>query len=595
MSNGYINIPESSWRLPVPSAFFLPATGNNLGDAIITEDTDTIYVWNGSAWVAVASPSGASAIDGLTGDVSATGPGVVSATVNSVGGSSASAVNTATVLVNSSHAANTILATPNGSSGSASFRALVANDIPSTLNNTTIPTATVSSSLVVEGNYELASNNTTSVNSGSSPYSVVSTDYALFVDTTSGAVTINLPNPNQYRTLYIKDVGGNFGTNNLTLARFGSEKIEGVAASLVLSANYGSYTFQSDGINWWKVSTAANFAYIVFQSSGSWTAPGGVTSVTAYGRPGAGGGAGGSGGGGGAAGTSAGAGAGGGGGAPGGAAWLVDYGAVVTPGTTYTITIGAGGSGGAGGAGGAGSAGASNGTNGTAGSPGTNGGSTSFGSIITFSTWSAATSFVGGGGGTNVGGGNAGITLSNGGNGTNTSNALAGGLYNKYGNTPDNIPSPSGSGAGGSHTGGNGNPGTQPAQPNSADHIFGKANIGTAGSVGTGGTGSGGAWGGGGGGGPGLPQYLSDNGILSSGGLTTAASGNGGNGGNGSSTNGGNGTDGTNGANAVNGSGGPGGGGGGGGGAGGTTGGTGGNGGNGGNGSNGALILTWNE
>ena len=88
--NGYIDIPQSSggsWRPPVASAANLPATGNNVGDAIITKDTETIYVWNGTSWLAVATPGAAIAIDGLIGDVTATGPGTVVATLATVNSS----------------------------------------------------------------------------------------------------------------------------------------------------------------------------------------------------------------------------------------------------------------------------------------------------------------------------------------------------------------------------------------------------------------------------------------------------------------------------------------------------------------------------
>lgn len=69
-------------------------------------------------------------ITALTGGVSAAGPGSAAATVNSVGGSSASAVNTATTLVNGSNTTNKVLASPNGSSGAATFRALAGADLP---------------------------------------------------------------------------------------------------------------------------------------------------------------------------------------------------------------------------------------------------------------------------------------------------------------------------------------------------------------------------------------------------------------------------------------------------------------------------------
>lgn len=99
----------SSWKDPVVNAAALPASGNTDGDARVDVSTDTIYIWHdaGSNWLAVATPGAAIAIDGLNTDVSASGPGVVAATVNSVGGSSAANVNAATVLANASTSANT--------------------------------------------------------------------------------------------------------------------------------------------------------------------------------------------------------------------------------------------------------------------------------------------------------------------------------------------------------------------------------------------------------------------------------------------------------------------------------------------------------
>lgn len=138
---GYVNLPgEGSWRPPVATATALPPSGNTVGDAIITQDTDTIYVWNGTAWVAVATPGAAIALDGLIGDVSATGPGVAIATVNSVGGQTAANIATATALVNSSEAASKFFASPATTAGVPTFRSIVATDIP-TLNQNTTGTA----------------------------------------------------------------------------------------------------------------------------------------------------------------------------------------------------------------------------------------------------------------------------------------------------------------------------------------------------------------------------------------------------------------------------------------------------------------------
>lgn len=108
MASTFLNIPNSgsaSWKDPVANVAALPLEGNSLNDARSTEDTQTIYVWSGSAWV-VAGASDAG-ISQLTGDVTAgPGSGSQAATVVSVGGSSASAVSTAVGLVNAATAAN---------------------------------------------------------------------------------------------------------------------------------------------------------------------------------------------------------------------------------------------------------------------------------------------------------------------------------------------------------------------------------------------------------------------------------------------------------------------------------------------------------
>lgn len=84
MSNIYIDLPAEAsprWKSPVTVAGNLPLNDNVIGDVRIAESTNTIYIWNGSAWIAVATPGAAIAIDGLIGDVTATGPGVVAATL----------------------------------------------------------------------------------------------------------------------------------------------------------------------------------------------------------------------------------------------------------------------------------------------------------------------------------------------------------------------------------------------------------------------------------------------------------------------------------------------------------------------------------
>jgi Repeat of unknown function (DUF5907) len=69
----------------------------------------------------------------------------------------------------------------------------------------------------------------------------------------SAALTITLPSPTSGRTIVIKDISGLAQTYGLTIAPHASEKIEGLAASKILYTNFGSWTFSSDGNNWWMI------------------------------------------------------------------------------------------------------------------------------------------------------------------------------------------------------------------------------------------------------------------------------------------------------------------------------------------------------
>jgi hypothetical protein len=86
----------------------------------------------------------------------------------------------------------------------------------------------------------------------------VSTDVTLtnrrihFVDT-SAARSLTLPAASAGLYLVLKDVTGSASTNNITLVRPGSESIEGVAASYVLSNNRGSWTIVSDGSHYYVI------------------------------------------------------------------------------------------------------------------------------------------------------------------------------------------------------------------------------------------------------------------------------------------------------------------------------------------------------
>ena len=64
-----------------------------------------------------------------------------------------------------------------------------------------------------------------------------------FIDTSSAAHTINLPaSPNAGDTVSVVDYGGNFGTNNLTVGRNGSN-MQGESSDATISVNRRATTF----------------------------------------------------------------------------------------------------------------------------------------------------------------------------------------------------------------------------------------------------------------------------------------------------------------------------------------------------------------
>lgn len=119
--------------------------------------------------------------------------------------------------------ANTVWAGPTtGAAANPAFRALVGADIPG-------PTITPVSSNITLGN-----------------------GMVYFVDTSS-ARSLALPDPATAGGVrfWLKDVSGLAATNNITITRFASEKIENTAANLVLQSDFGAWQFMSDGTNWW--------------------------------------------------------------------------------------------------------------------------------------------------------------------------------------------------------------------------------------------------------------------------------------------------------------------------------------------------------
>lgn len=82
------------------------------------------------------------------------------------------------------------------------------------------------------------------------PYTLLTTDSLVHV-TTNVARSVQLPDPALGLIFVLRDPTGTAATNTITLLRFGSEKINRVAASKVLATNDGSWVVYSDGTDYW--------------------------------------------------------------------------------------------------------------------------------------------------------------------------------------------------------------------------------------------------------------------------------------------------------------------------------------------------------
>ena len=77
--------------------------------------------------------------------------------------------------------------------------------------------------------------------------------YDILIVDCSAPRNITLPNPVNGRTIVIKDATGQAGTNPITLIRYASEYIEGIAASKLLNANWGAWKIVADTNGNWFI------------------------------------------------------------------------------------------------------------------------------------------------------------------------------------------------------------------------------------------------------------------------------------------------------------------------------------------------------
>ena len=111
-------------------------------------------------------------------------------------------------------------------------------------------------SVSIVKNIRSSSSSATGFVTKTSNYTILSTDRIIYVDTSGGGFTLTLPDPTTVSTttvtqnFQIIDTAGTLSTNNLTLARFGTEKIEGLAASKVFQTDWGGWVISTNHTDW---------------------------------------------------------------------------------------------------------------------------------------------------------------------------------------------------------------------------------------------------------------------------------------------------------------------------------------------------------
>lgn len=85
----------------------------------------------------------------------------------------------------------------------------------------------------------------TSISFANSPYAVLPTDYLILVDTSGGAVTINMPLAATRANLpvEIKDSTGNAAANPISVVRAGAETIDGLT-TYPIASDFAAFTFK---------------------------------------------------------------------------------------------------------------------------------------------------------------------------------------------------------------------------------------------------------------------------------------------------------------------------------------------------------------
>lgn len=96
-------------------------------------------------------------------------------------------------------------------------------------------------------------NYTTAIKSVSDAYTAKPDDGIILVDTSGGAVTVTLPLASGLKTKVFTIKKNTSSANNITIARSGSDTIDGATSKTVSGTSYEYTRLVSDGSNWWSV------------------------------------------------------------------------------------------------------------------------------------------------------------------------------------------------------------------------------------------------------------------------------------------------------------------------------------------------------
>lgn len=219
-------------------SFYAPQTGWT----VYNQSNNTFYAYNGTAWAATAGSSGG--ITALTGDVTASGTGSVTATI---------AANAVTNAKAAQMAANTLKGNNTGSTANAadltvaqvsSLLALAPSATTDTTNASHISSGTLSPARMA--NAQTVGDAAATITAGKTAI--------LLTAAITAARTYTLAAANSYPAGFaipFADVVGTLtGTNTATLAAAGTDTING-AATLVLSTAYAEVWLVTDGTGKW--------------------------------------------------------------------------------------------------------------------------------------------------------------------------------------------------------------------------------------------------------------------------------------------------------------------------------------------------------